>query len=187
MIPIYIASHEKFAAVEPAIIRSIEENTSSPVHIQVIRPDYIGMGPTGCTGFTNVRFVIPELLRRDGYEYGIYFDVDMIILGDVAELYEYKKPGKYVCMVDGSTEVAVVSAEINMPTKNEIFYANKQVLFDKLPLSKDIPSEWNVEDRLEAGAKLIHFTDLKCQPWFYDNHPCLEAVQLWESYANHIA
>ena len=184
MIPIYIGSHEKFACAEGAIVNSIKANTSSETDIKIIRPDYIGMGPTGCTGFTNVRFVIPELLRNDGYEFGIYLDVDMILLSDIKELYDYRKKGKYVCMQDGSTEVAVISSDVDMPTKNECFYANKTKLMAMLPKACDIPTCWNVEDRICDDAKLIHFTDLKRQPWFYDGHPCPEAVNLWESYAN---
>ena len=186
MIPIYIASSEKFACCETAIIRSIEENTKSDVDIKIIRPSYIGMRPTGCTGFTNVRFSIPHLLLRDGYDYGIYFDVDMIILGDVAELYEYKRPGKFVCLKDGSTEVAVISAATPVPTINEIAYTNKNALIQRIPRANKIPLSWNVEDRYTPEAKLIHFTDLKRQPWFEENqpHPCQQACEIWERYAN---
>ena len=184
-IPVYIASAEKFACCEPAIVNSIESNTTSQIDVKVIRPEYIEMKPTGCTGFTNVRFAVPELLRRDGYEYGVYLDVDMIVLGDIAELYEYHWPGKYACMQDGSTEVGVVSASVQMPSIEQLGNMNKAALMAMLPMAPRIPKLWNVEDGYYEGAKLIHFTDLKRQPWFYDNHPCPEACEIWERYANH--
>lgn len=184
MIPIYIASHRKFQCCEDAIINSIDANTDSETDIQIVRPEYIGMKDTGCTGFTNVRFAIPELLRSDGYEYGIYLDVDMIVLGDIAELYDYYWPNKYVCMKDGSTEVAVISSAIQLPPISKLSDMKKHELDAMLPKAQRIPNVWNVEDGYYSGAKLLHFTDLKKQPWFYEGHPCPEACEIWEYYAN---
>ena len=186
MIPIYIASSEKFECCEPVIVRSIKENTAANTDIKIVRPSDIGMRPTGCTGFTNVRFAIPHLLRRDGYEYGIYLDVDMLVLGDISELFKYQNKGRYTCLKDGSTEVAVVSGHVGAPSINEIGYTNKNELMRTLPISRKIPLSWNVEDTIVPGTKLLHFTDLKCQPWFEENqpHPCEEAVKIWEYYAN---
>ena len=126
---------------------SIVKNTKADVSITHLYPEV----EEGCTGFSKVRWTIDR---------GIYLDCDMIVLGDIAELWSYRRSGKFVCMQDGSTEVAVIDG------------------VSKLPL---IPREWNVEDRIEKGMKLLHFTDLKCQPWFYD-HPNPEAVEIWKQY-----
>lgn len=181
MIPIFIASSPKFEICEKAIVNSILDNTESDVDIHIVHPGDIPILYTGCTGFTNVRFAIPHLLEKYNYDYGIYFDVDMIILGDVADLFAYREEGKYVCLQDGSTEVGVISRTLEVPSKNEIGYTNKFNLIKRILLSKKIPLVWNVEDEYRDDAMLIHFTDLKRQPWFYENHPCEE---IWRYYDN---
>jgi len=179
MIPVFIASAEKFAEVEPIVEFAIRENTSEAVDIRIVRPEWYGMKPTGCTGFTNVRYSVPELCRDLGYEYGIYLDVDMFVLGDIAELYEYRQPGKWVCLKDGSNEVSVVSAELQFPGKDKLHrYHKSQLSRDQIP---GIPMSWNVQDQCKPGMKLLHFTDLSAQPWFFP-HPCAEAVAIYEDY-----
>jgi len=145
--------------------RSILRNTKHPVDIAHLYPS----AESGCTGFSDVRYQIGK---------GIYLDVDMIVLGDIAELWSYHKPEKFVCMQDGSTEVAVIDCVHKCRNKRE------QHL---LPKDCSIPDEWNVEDykyhngSLPENIKLLHFTDLKTQPWFYD-HPNAEAVSIYEDY-----
>ena len=158
-IKVFIGMSERFESIKTLTARSILRNTTVPVDIQ-----YIYTSPeSGCTGFSNARYDI---------EYGIYLDPDMIVLGDIADLWAYHKPGKFVCVKDGSTEVAVIDCKHNCRSKHE------QHL---LPKACDIPLEWNCEDELKPGAKLLHFTDLKTQPWFYD-HPNAEAVAVYEDY-----
>lgn len=182
MIPVYIASTDRFAVCESVICHSIEANTREDTHIQIIRPADIGMAETGCTGFTNVRYAVPELLRRDGYDFGIYLDVDMLLLADIAELYQYCMTGRWVCLKDLSTEVSVISADIRLPSIQQIGKIKKHELDRIIPKSAKIPLVWNAEDRYHEAAKLLHFTDLKCQPWFYDNHPDPQAVSVWKHY-----
>lgn len=48
---------------------------------------------------------------------------------------------------------------------------------------KIIPPEWNIEDYSATPedlktAKIIHFTDLKTQPWFYE-HPKPWLSKIW--------
>jgi hypothetical protein len=103
----------------------------------------------------------------------------MIVLGDIAELWRYRKPGKFVCMKDGSTEVAVIHNCTHLCRCK-----NQEGL---LPKSYDIPLDWNVEDykffnrNLPNEMRLFHFTSLPHQPWFY-KHPNKEAIALYEKY-----
>ena len=124
------------------------QNTAADVDIKHLYPTI----ERGCTGFSRVRWDIKR---------GIYLDCDMIVLGDIAELWDYRKRGKYCCIVDGSTEVGVIDGSVLFPI---------------------IPRCWNVEDRIAPDMKLLHFTDLNTQPWFYD-HPCREAVEIYKQYA----
>lgn len=173
-IPIYIGISKRFDVVKGLTEKSILANTTADVEITHLYPQK----EEGVTGFSNVRFQI---------SYGIYLDPDMIVLGDIAELWEYRKPGRWVCMQNGATEVAVIDCTHECRNKREIW---------KLPMLKAIPLEWNVVDTYRGpnrevlftegvpeNTKLFHFTSLPHQPWFYD-HPNEEAVELYKHYAD---
>lgn len=181
-IPVFIASSNRFEEVEWLTEFSIRENTSADVDIRIVRPEWYGMQESGCTGFTNVRWTIPQLCRELEYEFGIYLDVDMLVLGDIAELWSYRKQGKRVVLEDGSDEVSVCCATLQYPDKAFVHTRHKGTF----PRGYDIaviPDEWNCEDAIKPGAKLIHYTSLDHQPWFY-NHFNKEAVDLYASYCD---
>lgn len=160
-IRIFIGSHKKFSRCEPVIKYSIEKYASQPVDIKFLRPEYYGKQDTGCTGFSKMRWEIPRICDYKGH--AIYLDVDMILMSDIAELWAYKS-NKTVLLKDGSTEVMVM----NCSNTDSV---------------KSIPLEWNVEDYSATPddlitARLIHFTDLKCQPWFHE-HPKPWLSKIW--------
>jgi len=159
-IPVFIGISERFRIVEGMTERSIREHTSAPVEITHLYPEI----ESGCTGFSDVRYSI---------RYGIYLDCDMIVLGDIAELWNYRQADRFVCMKDGSTEVAVIDCKHFCTNKREQYM---------LPKVCNIPPEWNVEDRVTPDAKLVHYTNLDTQPWFF-NHPDKQAVELYQKWA----
>lgn len=171
MIPIYIGISERFRFLEGMTSQSILDNTNADVEIIHLYPEI----ESGCTGFSDVRYTIKK---------GIYLDVDMVVLGDIKELWDYRKESYFVCLKDGQTEVSVIDCNHSCRNKNEQH---------KLPKKNDIPMEWNVTDAWrESGkviyrqgvpenTKLFHFTALQSQPWFHD-HPNKEAVKLYEHY-----
>ena len=159
MIPVYIGISERFREMEGMTANSILRNTNADVQITHLYPDK----EEGCTGFTNVRYNIKK---------GIYLDVDMIVLGDIAELWAYHQPGKFVCLQDGSTEVSVIDCDHTCSNKRE---------HHLLPLEPIIPIEWNIKDEVIHGMKLLHFTNLATQPWFFD-HPNKEALKIYDEY-----
>ena len=171
MIGIFIASSNRFEDVEWMTPYSIQQNASRDFPIHVIRPESVGMVEHGCTGFTNVRWAVPELCREYGYDFGIYLDVDMLVLGDIAELAGYATRYKWVCLADGSNEVSVICATLRYPPKETLHTRHKGTLPRGAYLPK-IPMEWNVEDEIKSGMKLLHFTSLDQQPWFHthSNH-----------------
>ena len=165
MIDVYIGISHRFDCIKGMTERSILRNTKYKVNIHHLYP----IVESGVTGFTNVRYTIRK---------GIYLDCDMIVLGDIAELWEYHRVGKFVCMEDGSTEVSVIDCVHDCTKKREE---------KRLPKKPIIPLEWNIEDchykgKLPKATKLFHFTSLNTQPWFY-NHPNPEAVDLYKEYA----
>lgn len=181
-IPIFIASSERFKDVEWLTPFSIRENTQEDTEIYIVRPEWYGMAESGCTGFTNVRWAIPQICRELGYDFGIYLDVDMLVVGDIAELYGYRQRGKWVCLDDGSNEVSVICSSLIYPDKSVLHLRHKGTLpmGDHLPR---IPLCWNVEDRVDPEMKLLHFTSLAHQPWFH-THYDKDAVGLYESYCH---
>lgn len=180
MIPIFIASSDRFESTEWLTDFSIRENTDAEVMIHIVRPQWWGMQESGCTGFTNVRFAIPQLCRQLGYDYGIYLDVDMIVTGDIRDLWSYRKPQKWVCLEDGSNEVSVICSTLQYPDKS-ILHTRHKGTFWKGCYSPDIPLSWNCEDKVTPDMNLLHFTSLDHQPWFYE-HFNPEAVAVYEEY-----
>lgn len=178
MIKIFIGSNEKYRFIEPVIEAQIKKYTSSPVEITFMHPRDYGLVNCGCTGFTNLRYIIPDLCGRKGF--AIYLDVDMLVLWDINELWRMKEYGKWVCMQDGSTEVSVICCETQGMKLG--YNARKHEHEQWINKSNKIPSCWNVEDEVKPGMKLLHFTNLKTQPWFADtnkeSHACPEAGSL---------
>ena len=165
MIPVYIAMTPRFEVIKGMTENSILANTEADVEIIHLYPEI----ECGCTGFSNVRY---------GIEHGIYLDPDMIVLGDIAELWAMRKPSRFVCMQDGSTEVAVIDCKHLCHNKSQQHM---------LPKSCDIPPEWNVEDfqyyhrPMPDNMKLLHFTALDTQPWFHE-HPNKEMVEIYKKW-----
>lgn len=165
-IPIFIGIAKRFECIKGLTEKSILANTTADVEIVHLYPEK----ESGCTGFSDVRFAITK---------GIYLDCDMIVLGDIAELWNYRRSGRFVCMQDGSTEVAVIDCNHLCRNKTQL---------DRLPLDAEIPLEWNAEDYkyfpdkpLTGSEKLVHFTSLPTQPWFYE-HPNEHFKKLYEDY-----
>lgn len=165
-IPIYIAMTDVFERIKGMTEISILSHTTAEVDIQHVYPK----SPAGCTGFSNVRFDI---------SYGIYLDPDMIVLDDIAKLWAYRKTGKYTCIEDGSTEVAVIDCAHQCRNKKQL---------NLLPMNSVIPKRWNVEDcdyldsPLPDDIGIFHFTAMKYQPWF-NEHPNHEATELYKRWA----
>jgi hypothetical protein len=162
MIRVFIATGPRWAEHEPVLEYSIRSNTDAPVEITWMRVGENDLVGHGCTGFTNFRYAIPRL--AGGIGFGIYLDIDMLLLADIAELWAYRKPGAWVCLKDGTTEVSVIDCSLRFPSAVENY--KKWDLQRLAPLSPDIPLDWNTEDTTTPTMKLIHFTDLSRQPWF---------------------
>lgn len=158
-IPIFIGISERFKITEGLTERSILRNTTAPVKITHLYPSV----ESGCTGFTNVRYEITH---------GIYLDCDMIVLGDISELWSYYEKGRFVCMEDGSSEVSVIGCSHLCRDKYHEHL---------IPKSMNIPMSWNVEDKIIVDMKLLHFTNLDTQPWFYE-HPDQSVINLYNEY-----
>lgn len=186
MIRVFIGTDSAIhGKAEKVITHSILKNTDANVRIEFIRPGW----KSGCTGFTNHRFLIPSLCNYQGF--AIYFDVDMLVLGDIAELWEYRTAGKW-CTTAIRDDVSVIDCaafqDITPGLCRTVRKDRIRQIIKKRTLA-NIPHGWNTIDMLTLGTKLLHYSDLDRQPWHpipghpYKPHPDADAVALfWEYY-----
>ena len=183
MIRVFIATGDKWREHEPILEYSIRKHTDAELDVRFIDPLEYGMGNMGCTGFTHVRWALPELCGNDGY--CIYLDIDMLLLRDIRDLWVYRRIGKYVCLIDGSTEVMVMDCRRPMPPKEKLHEYGKHGLLQRAKqyLVPTIPLHWNCKDEVNEETSLLHFTCLKSQPWFTPDRQDA-AVKVLHEYQN---
>lgn len=179
---------------EKVLEYSIRKHTKSPVEITFIQPGW----KTPPTGFASHRYLIPKLCNYEGY--AIYLDVDMIVLDDIAKLWEYRQKGKW-CITNMDNrrgprdEVSVIDCSefTDLPPERILRtpmgkkHAKHTILVNGR-YEGNIPVEWNMIDVLTNKTKLLHFSRMGTQPWHpdptidYNEHKCPEAVDLFFQY-----
>ena len=105
----------------------------------------------------------------------------MLVTGDISELWEYRRPGKWVVLEDGTNEVSIFHKDVELPPIDKLHEYHKTYFGSHTAIEPLIPVEWNTEDAVIPGMKLLHFTALKWQPWFY-LHPDADVRGLYEEY-----
>jgi len=186
---IFIGSEPSQIRAERALVKSIER-TSPDAEVIVMRAgEGIWKGfPKTATGFTLFRWCIPEVCNFEGF--AIYLDCDMLVMRDIAQLYEYRRHMCWVQNVQPQGDcVSVIDCSAmpnGWPSIDRIKQMKKGELRRMLaPITKSlIPDVWNFCDDYHRDAGLIHFTSIKTQPWTEGrkDHPSPEAVALWDSY-----
>lgn len=150
------------------------------------------------TPFSLFRYAIPHVQNFEGY--AVYLDADMIVLGDIGQLWEYREPGKWAIAANTNGDcVAVIDCSCvkddpHWPPFDKLKggQADKhdmRRLAGKYFIPK-IPATWNSCDLYEPGrTQLLHFTGIKTQPmrpWpdliEYEEHPDPAAVAVWEDW-----
>lgn len=149
------------------------------------------------TDFSCFRFAIPELMGFTGR--AVYMDVDMLVLGDVAELLDVATPKPWVCCHPAMTDVSVIDcagfrnrpfwkslSQMKAAGLKTFFYC--QTLEVHGMVSATLPWDWNCRDRADQwkpSTKLLHYTAVPWQPWHpyptvrYQPHPLTSWVQRW--------
>lgn len=223
------------AGAERVLEHSIRKHCSRPVDIYVMRAGEPGWeisakGENGSwrigaatqggwvkapgrnwgTQFSGFRFAVPEICKFEGR--AIYLDADMLVLGDIAELWDMA-PGEHFGMraIDWRrTDVSVINCEWFKdkkwwPTIAEMKPSGNRV-FEYITLLQHynaiegtLPKEWNdcdarIYNQRPDDVKLIHYTNVMCgQPYrpyenvkYPDLYPfCLtsfSAGELWWEY-----
>ncbi len=215
MIKVFVGTDDLQQDAEKVLEYSIRTNTKDDVNLTFMRLGW----QTPPTGFSSHRYLIPKLCNYKGY--AIYLDVDMLVLGDLSELWNYKTKGKW-CITHfnkkNRDEVSVIdcSAFRDLPKENQLkMISGKQMARSIINSGvdgsrasrylKNIPKTWN-HQRLCMGAskallcsddscdgqlgetKLIHYTNLRAQPWCpdptidYMPYGCTKAADLFFEY-----
>ena len=170
---------------EAVLKHSILANTKSKVEFH-----RCGDGK-GRTGFSTGRYNLPSLCDYEGY--AIHLDVDMMVFGDIKELWDYRQPGKWVAL-PMRNEVSVIDCsafrDILPPglTKNEY---RARMNGPPSRYTRSLPWAWGQLDRdgpkgLEFPAewvppkdtKLLHLSCIGLQPW----NPLYPRVYMGERY-----
>jgi len=124
-IPVFVGYDPREAVAYHVCANSIIRNASAPVAIVPIAlnlfPEYQETHTDGSNQFIYSRFLVPYLMEYLGR--AIFIDGDMIVRGDIVELYKSLQPGKDVAVVKHDyktrmTEKYLGSKNENYPRKN---------------------------------------------------------------------
>lgn len=214
VIKVYVGTDPHMQKAEIALEQSIRANTKAKVDF--IWMNYAKGGVWGewdigrepgspyakegwATDFSCFRFAVPEYNGFQGR--AIYLDVDMIVIKDIKELFDYPMGFPVLITPIGFDVILFDCADFKgqewwpsveqmkksawkIPNYAQLLYEHKMVG----PLS----SAWNCcdgEGFLMGYTGLLHFTNMRTQPWKpypdqfeYPPHPREEMVELWNQY-----
>lgn len=143
------------------------------------------------TPFSFQRFAIPALCGYQGR--AIYLDSDMLVLDDIENLWSLRMDGAAVLAtdVDHSARNAVLLIDcvramwdLNIVVDDldagRVSYRGLMEDLEGLgPVARTIHARWNRLDEHPPDTALLHYTDMRRQPWRAPGHP-LEWIWLEE-------
>lgn len=196
-------------AIPAAVLEhSIVEHSSQPVRVDILDQPLARLPRDKAnrprTAFSFNRFRIPALMHQRGV--ALYLDSDMLVLGDVAELFEIPFGSKSVlCTSQGEppeqwrdhpdfkagrqfSVMLIDCARVQWDVDEVIAgldlrrFTYAELMFDLALVAPDqigesIPPEWNHLERYEPGrTRNVHFTVVPTQPWRVEGNPL---ASLW--------
>lgn len=147
-----------------ALRASIEARASKPVSITPLLLDTLPVERRGLTDFSFARYIVPWLMDYKGV--ALFLDADMIVLGDIAELFDLHDPQYAVQVVKNKLRFEWPSMMLfncekcTKLTPEFIDNGRPQDLESWGPVG-DLPKEWNHcigYDAPNPDAKLLHYT-----------------------------
>jgi hypothetical protein len=202
-IRIFVGTDESQTVAARVLEYTIRKHASRPVEIvhldtvDVPVPHDSASRPR--TGFSFKRFEIPRLCGYRGR--ALYLDADMIVFGDIAELWdpsmgshtvlctrqeeppeawrdhESFQPGRQMSVVLLDCGKLRWDAAAIVRGLDEGRYTYGQLMFDLCVVPPDeiaesLPPAWNCLERYDpATTKLLHYTVVPTQPWKNDANP----------------
>jgi hypothetical protein len=168
-IPVFIGYDPRQPVAFTALVQSIVSQCSMPVAIHPLVIEALPVKRQGLTPFTFSRFLMPYL--QDWKGWALFLDIDMIVNGDLAELWSLRDLSKAAMVVKTSLKFERASMMLLNCDRCGILtpeYVEKADNLHSLSWLKDdlvgeLPPEWNYlvgyDDPDKAkDAKLIHYT-----------------------------
>lgn len=134
------------------------------------------------TGFSFVRHYAPDIIREDR---AVYLDSDMLVLAPWGDLADFDLRG--ACVAVPPHQCAVVVYDLPKCRKawtleglfdaldnGRAAYADVMTfrfLAEGDQIVRDLPPVWNSCDRKDEHTKLLHYTNMRRQPWLAEGHP----------------
>jgi hypothetical protein len=136
------------------------------------------------TGFSFSRFLIPSLCGYKGR--AIYLDADMLVLNDIAKLWDIPMDGADILCAEQPTEkgrirqysvmllnccnllwkIDEIVTGLDEGRSNYVELMHEFCLVSPEKIAATLPCEWNSLEYYERGKTcLIHYTDMPTQPW----------------------
>lgn len=171
---------------------SIRMHASAPVEIRTIdnrlAPAVADPRFAPYTEFSFARFAIPALCGFQGR--ALYMDSDMLVSGDIAELFRIPFDGARVLIEHGADLAKGKQAAVMMLDCSRLDWdvgdivagLGKRYGYNALmslsPLLRDgdildaLPNGWNDLDVHRPGiTRNLHYTEIRTQPWVWPGHP----------------
>ena len=159
IIPVFVGYDPREAIAYHTCVNSIIRNSSKPVAIIPLAlnlfKDYTETHTDGSNQFIYSRFLVPHLMQYTGH--AIFIDGDMIVRGDIAELWELRNTSMDVQVVKHNYETRM--AEKYLGSKNEN-YPRKNWSSVMLWNCNSFPNRKLTPEFIEksTGAELHRFT-----------------------------
>jgi hypothetical protein len=202
-IKIYVGTQVEQRLAVKVLEHSIRQHTQHPIEViplfEAIRQAGITIPtPTNPalrprTPFSFQRFAIPQLNNYKGR--AIYLDSDMQVFQNIQTLWEWPFDGAEILSVFEPSDsgrrpqysVMVLNCEVldwDIVTLVQALEAGEwtyaQFLYDMAParkIAQVLPTCWNdLERYVEGETALVHYTDMKIQPWLTLDNPL---AKLW--------
>lgn len=175
------------------LAHSLRRNTRHPLQVRPIDALHLPVPQEPRnrmrTGFSFARFEIPRLCGYEGR--ALYLDADMLVLGDVADLWSLPLEGADLLYSDQPPEGALARFSVLLLDCGRLRWSGERVvreldqgrytyelLMHELCVVPEesrkpaIPRDWNALDRFEPGrTRLLHYTSVPTQPWRFGGHP----------------
>ena len=172
MLNVFIGYDHRQPVAFNVAAHSVIRNCTKPVAIHALRLDTLPITRRGLTEFTYSRFLVPFLCDFKGD--AVFMDSDVIVLGDIAELFESCRAQKVAVCVNQAQEkfewpsvMYFNNPECAILTPDYVDdMANNLMALDWATSLGNIQPEWNhcigyADDPKEGELlpKLLHFTE----------------------------
>ncbi|MFO0810883.1 MAG: glycosyltransferase [Gemmataceae bacterium] len=202
-IRVYVGTNESQMVATRVLEYSIRRFATRPVEVVPLLnlpvPTPKDPANQSRTGFSFARFLIPSLAGYKGR--GIYVDADMLVFGDIADLWDTPFNGcKVLCTRQDVPPATWTNNAHFQPGRqmsvmlldcgaldwkiddiirglDEGRYTYRQLMCDlcilpEAEVGEHLDPAWNCLERFTAGhTKLLHLTDMNMQPWRREGNP----------------